>query len=1140
MKSILITLLAVFVSLLPAQENTFQAPCLYDQLEAEFKAEEPEAYALYQLAHQRAAAELAVKQQSKRSTPATASCPDGIRIIPLYIHILHNGGNANVAGDNNFTTAEIQTAIDQLNMHYQGTHPNLNRVQDQFWANGSASANTCIQFCWNNNDLNRVNLNMAPFNATVIDPNNRIISGQDMVASPIKNRCQYLNLYIGNYGIGIAGGGLLGYARNLFHSGVGVRIDDNAFIPGGLITNPIVNLGTTLTHEIGHLLGLSHIWGKTNIANWNLLTPATFCGIDDGFSDTPLHGRPSSGPGAGVPNYVQNEVVTHCGNTIMWTNFMDYSSKPWTVNFTHEQVAYMKLYLKQAENLLPFANNLNPPCNSTGGVLNGESKCNQGALACAALLINIPHDTLRICGTDTINLNQYTQNWNYNTNVSPTTEYSWHIGSLTGPLVEFPAKAVVSGNSPICKPDTIEYWLNINCSTSGTKQMGGKVVVLSYLTPEQLLARYLKNGDCDTGPGPEFSAADLAANCDDYITFTPHSNPTFPTTVSGEIVYTVDFDSTVVGPCCSQPCSRIDTAQYRCEMTPGQCPGVAFSGGNMNVLTPCPDYNFEDGFQYYENTLISLFDPNGYVNDIYYFSDPERSVPFDENRDYTYDGDGCGFGSNVFIYTSLGCDTSGNGVPNGYIPLGTVTLHDPAPFPEAPSISYIINGDMDCIYEIVPACPLDDVTPNPLPVETCGSTGSDISFSVLSFFDCEKSFVVKKPDCPACTPQNECVSSTFTGGSESICSGSTLSGGFPDLGISDASLFSEIIWTDRPIEMQGVNTYPEEPDDLPGYNGPTLNSNPSTGLPETQVYFAYAICDHDNDPSTPAVYQMLGGYEITIEPVPDARITPVCLNNDSQNFYIEIELHSNAQSNTFTATNDYNADFVSFNAPGTKTLGPFPNGTDIIVDFAIDGGCSISKTFNTGCTSAYCSTPELNYTDTCILNSANNQTEYWIKGSITGNTIGYLFEITNNVSNDTFYASMNEPNVYIGPFPSSQNVEVTATNYGNRQCFSTDEIIPVSECSANNIDLPEQSEIKIYPNPADGYINIEIPSEVAAIPITIQLFDVIGKELAQHLMEKGEKTISIPLTDFSSGIYLMRISAQENQKYNQVLRFVKR
>lgn len=1105
---------------------------------------EPDAYALNEDAL-RNAMDAMPEVIAARTTDPTESCPDGVRIIPVYLHVLHNGGSPNFGGDNNFTVAEIQSSIDQLNMHYQGTNPQLSRVQDQFWADGRVSSNTCIQFCWNPVDIHRLDYTQAPHNVALFDSagtGNILSVIQDhrdaaASASPYQNKCQYLNIYTGPYGVGLNGGGLTGYAWNIFASSAGVRIDDNIFVPGGPITNPGDTRGVTLAHEVGHYFGLPHIWGKVNIGNWNTLTAATHCALDDGFADTPNQGRPASGPGGvagGVPNYTQNFVMTHCTNTIMWTNMMDYSSNSWTVNFTDDQVDFMKLYLTQAENLLPS----NAPCDTTGGFLNGETKCTGLAIGCDAGPINPSVDTIRVCGTDTVNLNQYIQNWGWLFGKSPATEYTWRRGSLSGSLVDFPAKTIVSGNSPVCTPDTLNYYLNMKCTTSGAEEEAGKVVVLSYLTPEQLLARYLQDGDCENGPGPVYSLADSLADCHNLMSFIGQTNPTFPTTVSGEIVYDVTFDSLVVGPCCAFPCTATDTAAYRCEFSTFDCTGIAFSGGSMFVLSPCPDHDFDDSFEGYETNLVSLFDPNGYVNDFYYFSDPERSVPFDETTDYVYDGDGCNFGSDVVIYTAMGCDTDGNDIPNGYVTLGTVTMSSPMPSPSAPTIEYSLNPDMDCVYEAVPHCWDDDITPT-IPIEVCGASDlEDITFSVLSSAGCVEEHTVAKPDCPDCGPPGGCVSTTWPGGSESVCSGGYLIDGFPILDLTGPTdPLNDVIWMNGPYGEPWVEILSNEPYDNPNYSGPQLMTDPASGLPGITVFFAYSICDDDADPETPPVIIPLGEYEVTVEPTPHGLITPICLGEDSLNYYVEVELFSNAQANTFAATNTYDVSILSFTDPGSQVFGPFPNGTDVTVDFAIDDGCSLTQTFNTGCLTTSCTTPEINYSDTCILNPSTNDIEYYIEASITGGTTSFLVELTNDLNDDTAYVNMQQPTIGLGPFETPQTITYTATDYANSACSETT-VVDFGVCPLVGISEQDFLDVSVYPNPANASITYQFGENLNGELVQLSIYDVLGQVVLKTVEQVRGASINQPLTGVKSGLYLAEITS-ESERLFRVVRFVK-
>lgn len=102
----------------------------------------------------------------------------------------------------------------------------------------------------------------------------------------------------------------------------GCAVLTSTFGGPGFATFIPYNLGRTLTHEIGHYLGLRHIWDRDG------------CGSDDGIADTPrqdtshfgcpIHPRPS------------------CNNAgDMFMNYMDYTDDACMSAFTIGQIDYM-------------------------------------------------------------------------------------------------------------------------------------------------------------------------------------------------------------------------------------------------------------------------------------------------------------------------------------------------------------------------------------------------------------------------------------------------------------------------------------------------------------------------------------------------------------------------------------------------------------------------------------------------------------------------------------------------------------------------------------------------------------------------------------------------------------------------------
>lgn len=137
----------------------------------------------------------------------------------------------------------------------------------------------------------------------------------------------YLNIWIFNLG-----SGLLGYATFpsapstcpglVLDNNIVGRNDPNQFAP--------YNKGRVATHEMGHFLGLYHIWGDDGNA----------CSGTDFIADTPNQADETYGdPGVGTV------ITDQCSPTapgIMWMNFMDFSDEAAICFFTLGQVVHVQ------------------------------------------------------------------------------------------------------------------------------------------------------------------------------------------------------------------------------------------------------------------------------------------------------------------------------------------------------------------------------------------------------------------------------------------------------------------------------------------------------------------------------------------------------------------------------------------------------------------------------------------------------------------------------------------------------------------------------------------------------------------------------------------------------------------------------
>lgn len=256
--------------------------------------------------------------------------------IPIVIHILHNQADGSIEG-NNISDEQIQSQIDRLNTDFGGLNEDLVDVPAEFQA---ITANgTGISFCLADIDpegnfttgINRIYTEKTEFNTSENDAKFTSDGGQD--AWP---RCSYINIWVAPRIVNNNGAELLGYTQ-LPSGAVGGFADTDGIVVthryfgddiGTAVRGTGAELnnyykGRTLVHEMGHYLGLLHIWGDDNGA----------CTGDDGVADTPNQGDSSAGCPFGA---------TSCSSTDIVVNFMDYSYDDCLLMFTQGQSARME------------------------------------------------------------------------------------------------------------------------------------------------------------------------------------------------------------------------------------------------------------------------------------------------------------------------------------------------------------------------------------------------------------------------------------------------------------------------------------------------------------------------------------------------------------------------------------------------------------------------------------------------------------------------------------------------------------------------------------------------------------------------------------------------------------------------------
>lgn len=248
--------------------------------------------------------------------------------IPVVVHVVHNGDP--VGSGENIADGQVLSQITVFNQDFRrmsGT-PGFNSHPD--------GADTTIEFCMAQvdpngnptNGIDRVQRTTANYNRAAVEA---------LKAQTIWDPTRYLNMWTFRFGGDL--NGVLGYAQFPSGSGLpGMPTDDcvsgeeltdgvvSAFstfgsrtiFPTGSYSGTSYDKGRTMTHEVGHMLGLRHIWGDGG------------CGVDDFCADTPNAGAANYGCPAGTDSCPEPGMD-------MIENYMDYSDDSCMNIFTQDQ-----------------------------------------------------------------------------------------------------------------------------------------------------------------------------------------------------------------------------------------------------------------------------------------------------------------------------------------------------------------------------------------------------------------------------------------------------------------------------------------------------------------------------------------------------------------------------------------------------------------------------------------------------------------------------------------------------------------------------------------------------------------------------------------------------------------------------------
>jgi len=337
---IIICLIAITLSA-GAQKIYRPVVCGFDYYLYKQKQNNPDGYASFE-------------DMYRQSKGTLAGNRDGVLTVPVVFHIVYN------TDVQNLHDSVIHSQIQVLNEDYRRWNADASQTRDIFLP---VAADTEIQFQLAGFDpdgnpttgITHTHTDRAGFEMNLFSAENTLDEVKSTATGGVEawDPDRYLNIwvcmiepsFVGQvFGMAYPPEGLANWPAQ---SAAPTQGADGVIVHYTCVgrNNPAAgddgyddnDMGRTLTHEIGHYLGLRHIWGDELFFN--------VCSQDDGILDTPLSGLGDQN----ACNHEANTCTEPNSDDLpdMLENYMDYTKEHCYNMFTQGQKEHMRFVLQE-------------------------------------------------------------------------------------------------------------------------------------------------------------------------------------------------------------------------------------------------------------------------------------------------------------------------------------------------------------------------------------------------------------------------------------------------------------------------------------------------------------------------------------------------------------------------------------------------------------------------------------------------------------------------------------------------------------------------------------------------------------------------------------------------------------------------